>query len=221
MNDQIKEVAARVAQEVMESAGSPFDWWEEFLTRCLAELGKDVEPVAWMICYQGQMPYFVYDEHEIPNDEFVAVEPLYTRPQTIEAEAEIVYFYRMEDGRSDVWTNTTERYYNWIVEDPNYRTMKLHAAPSQATKAAPAANEIERLRAELDTALAELKTIQIEYGDLYESYQYYKNQLATGAIEPEPFGYFRAEPFGWVDCAETDEGAIALYEHPPIRSRKS
>jgi hypothetical protein len=30
----------------------------------------------------------------------------------------------------------------------------------------------------------------------------------------EPFGYFRAEPFGWTNCAETDEGAIALYEHP-------
>ena len=30
----------------------------------------------------------------------------------------------------------------------------------------------------------------------------------------EPFGYFRAEPFGWTDCAATDEGAIALYERP-------
>jgi|GEM_PF-4254419 len=30
----------------------------------------------------------------------------------------------------------------------------------------------------------------------------------------EPFGYFRAEPFGWTDCAETDEGAIALYARP-------
>lgn len=28
----------------------------------------------------------------------------------------------------------------------------------------------------------------------------------------EPFGYFKAEPFGWTDCAETDEGAVALYE---------
>ena len=28
----------------------------------------------------------------------------------------------------------------------------------------------------------------------------------------EPFGYFKAEPFGWTDCAETDEGAKALYE---------
>ena len=30
----------------------------------------------------------------------------------------------------------------------------------------------------------------------------------------EPFGYFKAEPFGWRDCTETDEGAIALYEAP-------
>ena len=29
---------------------------------------------------------------------------------------------------------------------------------------------------------------------------------------PEPFGYFRAEPFGWTDCAETDECAQPLYE---------
>lgn len=29
-----------------------------------------------------------------------------------------------------------------------------------------------------------------------------------------PFGYFRPEPFGWTDCAKTDDGAIALYEHP-------
>ena len=30
-----------------------------------------------------------------------------------------------------------------------------------------------------------------------------------------PFGYFRAEPFGWTDCAESDEGAKPLYESPP------
>ena len=34
------------------------------------------------------------------------------------------------------------------------------------------------------------------------------------AATQEPFGYFKAEPFGWRDCAETDEGAIALYEAP-------
>lgn len=33
---------------------------------------------------------------------------------------------------------------------------------------------------------------------------------------PEPFGYFRAEPFGWTDCAETDEGAVALYDQSAV-----
>ena len=33
----------------------------------------------------------------------------------------------------------------------------------------------------------------------------------------EPYGYFRPEPFGWTDCAETAEGAIALYERPSQR----
>ena len=28
----------------------------------------------------------------------------------------------------------------------------------------------------------------------------------------EPFGHFRPTPFGWTDCAEGDEGAVALYE---------
>lgn len=32
------------------------------------------------------------------------------------------------------------------------------------------------------------------------------------ALMPEPFGYFRAEPFGWTDCAPDDDGAIPLYE---------
>ena len=36
--------------------------------------------------------------------------------------------------------------------------------------------------------------------------------------QPEPFGYFKAEPFGWTDCAETDEGAVALYQVPPQRT---
>ena len=35
-------------------------------------------------------------------------------------------------------------------------------------------------------------------------------------MKTEPYGYFRVEPFGWTDCAETDEGAIPLYEHEDI-----
>ena len=34
----------------------------------------------------------------------------------------------------------------------------------------------------------------------------------------EPFGYFRAEPFGWADCAESDEGAQPLYDLAAINS---
>ena len=37
--------------------------------------------------------------------------------------------------------------------------------------------------------------------------------------QQEPFGYFKAEPFGWTDCAATDEGAVALYEHPPAQRK--
>ena len=32
----------------------------------------------------------------------------------------------------------------------------------------------------------------------------------------EPFGYFRAETFGWTDCVETDEGAIPLYDQAAV-----
>lgn len=32
----------------------------------------------------------------------------------------------------------------------------------------------------------------------------------------EPFGYFRAEPFGWTDCSETDEGAVPLYDQAVV-----
>jgi hypothetical protein len=42
----------------------------------------------------------------------------------------------------------------------------------------------------------------------------YEPEPTRPAPVQEPFGYFKAEPFGWTDCAETDEGAIALYEHP-------
>lgn len=32
----------------------------------------------------------------------------------------------------------------------------------------------------------------------------------------EPFGYFKAEPFGWTDCAEDAEGAVPLYDQAAI-----
>lgn len=37
---------------------------------------------------------------------------------------------------------------------------------------------------------------------------------APAPAQGEPFGYFRADPMGWTDCAADDDGAIALYERP-------
>ena len=55
-------------------------------------------------------------------------------------------------------------------------------------------------------------------------YQFYNEKLIDPAINAckealeqpaqDLFGYFKAEPFGWTDCGEDDEGAIALYEKP-------
>lgn len=49
---------------------------------------------------------------------------------------------------------------------------------------------------------------------VYTEQQVRELLAAQNQQKPEPFGYFKAEPFGWRDCAETDEGAIALYEAP-------
>lgn len=40
---------------------------------------------------------------------------------------------------------------------------------------------------------------------------------APGKPMPEPFGYFKAEPFGWTDCAETDEGAKPLFDWDTVQ----
>lgn len=42
-----------------------------------------------------------------------------------------------------------------------------------------------------------------------------RQEMASALAQAgEPFGYFKALPFGWTDCAEMDEGAIALYTAP-------
>lgn len=49
MTERIKEVATKVAHEMLPR-GSAFapDFYAEFLTRCLAELAKDFEPVMYI-----------------------------------------------------------------------------------------------------------------------------------------------------------------------------
>ena len=43
-------------------------------------------------------------------------------------------------------------------------------------------------------------------------------EMSENKHTPEPFGYFKAEPFGWTDCAETDDGAVPLYERKDIEA---
>jgi hypothetical protein len=61
---------------------------------------------------------------------------------------------------------------------------------------------IERHRGEHDSLLRLLAKDRTTIAEL------------KAAQQAEPFGYFRAEPFGWTDCSKDDEGAIALYERP-------
>ena len=39
---------------------------------------------------------------------------------------------------------------------------------------------------------------------------------SKGRQMTETFGYFRALPFGWTDCSDTDAGAVALYTFEQI-----
>lgn len=43
--------------------------------------------------------------------------------------------------------------------------------------------------------------------------------MSSEANKPEPFGYFRATPFGWEDCAQGDDGAQALYDETAISTQ--
>ena len=88
----------------------------------------------------------------------------------------------------------------------------------------PVAVQIRYIKEERWRTIA-LVLYDLYAGDEYERRYIYTEQqvrdlLAEAArtksqtTAQEPFGYFKAEPFGWRDCAETDEGAIALYEAP-------
>jgi hypothetical protein len=56
------------------------------------------------------------------------------------------------------------------------------------------------------------------HGAPLAAHRAYARAIESATLEAvakqEPFGYFKATPFGWTDCAETDDGAVALYERP-------
>lgn len=82
--------------------------------------------------------------------------------------------------------------------------------------------EVLRAQAALRTALEEAERRRTEFSEATQRNKdhaewYLKTHPQQAKPSQEPFGYFRAEPFGWTDCAETDEGAVALYEQPDQR----
>ena len=96
------------------------------------------------------------------------------------------------------------------IEQLNDKVMRLMAQPEQS------AEPVELLKKADVFAMAVTHGIDANTKGLYG---FYIDCMSTAPpkAEQDPFGYFKAEPFGWTDCSETDEGAKALYEAPPKR----
>lgn len=71
---------------------------------------------------------------------------------------------------------------------------------------------------EIATAIAHLyagpKVLAMALPDELHSARAVEAAVLAKLARQEPFGYFRAEPFGWIDCAESDEDAVPLYAAP-------
>ena len=96
----------------------------------------------------------------------------------------------------------------------NDKQSPLYATPAATEQAAPAVPQGWKL------VPVEPTPEMIRCAEMWdEGFEgaYARALAATAAPAPaqdEPLGHFRVEPFGWTDCAEDDEGAIALYERP-------
>ena len=66
----------------------------------------------------------------------------------------------------------------------------------------------------LEAAADRLLALSAHVALLKASLAQAEKEAEKPAASAEPFGYFRALPMCWEDCAETDEGAIPLYERP-------
>jgi hypothetical protein len=100
-----------------------------------------------------------------------------------------------------IWVQRTGQF-SWEPQDERFWT-RMQPAQQQEPVASKLLKQEE-----------EIKSLR---NDLRRAHDAYCQLTREPAQQQEPFGYFKAEPFGWTDCAETDEGAIALYEHPPAQ----
>ena len=72
------------------------------------------------------------------------------------------------------------------------------------------AEENSRRLAACWNACEGISTETLQQGNIADRVARLEQQRDALLAALEPFGYFRVEPFGWVDCGEKDEGAVAL-----------
>lgn len=79
--------------------------------------------------------------------------------------------------------------------------------------------QIEALIACLGDDAATLREESPEIADNMDAAAEALRSLATLAAlgGQEPIGYFRSMPFGWEDCAKSDDGAMPLFALPPAQ----
>jgi hypothetical protein len=126
MNDKIREVALQVAREMQEKSGYKVVDLDllpnahDFLASCLAELSKDVEPVAWM----NPMNMVVMDHRrKINNPDRYSnfSEPLYLHPPLTEQDKLDAARYRwlrdIGQDKVEVFFATDKNASGWGVWD--------------------------------------------------------------------------------------------------------
>lgn len=116
----------------------------------------------------------------------------------------------------------------WLNEEPNAPIDRQALARVLAHLSTVDEAAMARLRLDLENATESRKLAQQALYDARERFQKEVSartseisRLLKESQDCEPFGYFKCTMDGWIDCAETDEGARPLYEAPPKREPMS
>lgn len=139
-------------------------------------------------------------DHAMADEAIAALEALTQRPA---AQAE------REAFESRVTLNSIIKQYRIKAEDAHWLRASLPTQPA-------AQDEREADEVFLPRRLAATQKLT-QLGYRYDSAHgkwLPAPQQATPEPVGEPFGYFRALPFGWEQCGEHDDGAVALYDRP-------
>ena len=194
----LAKLAAELAQLASEGPALIHTQSGAYISQKLSEAAKALaaqalpaaEPVAWAVA--GEVTNWARDFSKYRTQHYVR--PVYTAPQATQQAAQAHCGKCDECGKDQAD--------GWAL----YCVGCLEKTGLLAKEALPNAQHVSSTAADLtgpnDTA-AQATTGAAATG----------GGVTTGAPS-EPFGYFKAQPFGWTDCAEDDDGAVALYERP-------